>query len=181
MQSRKLHTCIGFSAILCLVQLQCSRWLCCNAYLVQQWHTASFLSCCSEWSATIESNIVNKGYSFTLQQYYSLSQNKVRVDLHSNGTDRVLIQVKPVGCDFDALWTCCKQHLPLPQSEQFRAQCFQQRFCLLLFCMVTFCVLPGLIEHMYTTMCHLQDFGANTLTVLTEANATYPHGYCSAQ
>lgn len=29
-----------------------------------------------------------------MNQYYSLSQNKVRVDLHSNGTDRVLIQVR---------------------------------------------------------------------------------------
>lgn len=42
----------------------------------------------------MESNIVNKGYTFTMNQYYSLSQNKVRVDLHSNGTDRVLIQVR---------------------------------------------------------------------------------------
>lgn len=49
--------------------------------------------CCSEWSATVESNIVNKGYSFTMNQYYSLSQNKVRVDLHANGSDTVLIQV----------------------------------------------------------------------------------------
>lgn len=70
-----------------------------------------------EWSATVESNIVNKGYTFTMNQYYSLSQNKVRVDLHSNGTDRVLIQ----------------------------------------------------------------DFNASTLTILTEANSTYPHGYCSSQ
>ncbi len=27
----------------------------------------------------------------------------------------------------------------------------------------------------------LQDFANNTLTLLTEANTTYPHGYCSAQ
>ncbi len=51
----------------------------------------------------MESNIVNKGYSFTMNQYYSLSQNKVRVDLHSNGTDRVLIQVSQstATCSFD--------------------------------------------------------------------------------
>jgi len=51
----------------------------------------------------VESNIVNKGYSFTMNQYYSLSQNKVRVDLHSNGTDRVLIQVSQstATCSFD--------------------------------------------------------------------------------
>jgi len=50
----------------------------------------------------VESNIVNKGYTFTMNQYYSLSQNKVRVDLHSNGTDRVLIQVNPLNstCSF---------------------------------------------------------------------------------
>lgn len=41
----------------------------------------------------MESNIVNKGYSFTMNQYYSLSQNKVRVDLHAHGSDTVLIQV----------------------------------------------------------------------------------------
>ncbi len=51
----------------------------------------------------MESNIVNKGYTFTMNQYYSLSQNKVRVDLHSNSTDRVLIQVSPSTstCSFD--------------------------------------------------------------------------------
>ncbi len=50
----------------------------------------------------MESNIVNKGYTFTMNQYYSLSQNKIRVDLHSNGTDRVLIQVSPLNstCSF---------------------------------------------------------------------------------
>ncbi|KAL0022736.1 hypothetical protein WJX77_008632 [Trebouxia sp. C0004] len=36
--------------------------------------------------------ILNKGYTFIMNQYYSLSQNKIRVYLHSNGTDRVLIQ-----------------------------------------------------------------------------------------
>ncbi len=27
----------------------------------------------------------------------------------------------------------------------------------------------------------VQDFNASTLTILTEANSTYPHGYCSSQ
>ena len=33
-----------------------------------------------------------------------------------------------------------------------------------------------------TVLLHLmQDFHASTLTILTEANSTYPHGYCSSQ
>lgn len=51
---------------------------------------------CSEWSALVESNIVNRGYTFVMQQYYSAPQNKVRIDLHSNGSDNVIISVSDI-------------------------------------------------------------------------------------
>jgi hypothetical protein len=45
-----------------------------------------------EWVATVEANIINKGYTFAMREYYSATRNNVRLDLHSNGTDTVLFQ-----------------------------------------------------------------------------------------
>ena len=53
---------------------------------------------------------MNKGYSFSSKQYYSASQNKVRLDLHSNKTDHIIISVSSqTGWGFDAC--CCLPHL----------------------------------------------------------------------
>ncbi|KAK9820061.1 hypothetical protein WJX72_005604 [[Myrmecia] bisecta] len=46
----------------------------------------------SEWSATVETNIVDRGYTFVMTQYYSASSNAVRVDVHASGQDHVLVQ-----------------------------------------------------------------------------------------
>ena len=45
-----------------------------------------------EWGATIEANIVDAGYTLPLRQIYSKRLGKVRTEVHSLGSDRVIIQ-----------------------------------------------------------------------------------------
>ena len=37
------------------------------------------------------------------------------------------------------------------------------------------------VSYLTVILLPVQDFNASTLTILTEANSTYPHGYCSSQ
>lgn len=60
------------------------------------------IACCSlsppppdfpdEWSAVIEANVRDKGYTMVVRQLYSTSNQKVRLDVHSLGADRVVVQ-----------------------------------------------------------------------------------------
>ena len=47
------------------------------------------------WIATIERNFITQGFTFVQRTYYSQSFNKIRTDLHSFGTDRILITATP--------------------------------------------------------------------------------------
>ncbi len=47
---------------------------------------------CSEWTATIEMNRVDQATTWAMQQTYSQSQGKIRMDVHSKGANRVLLQ-----------------------------------------------------------------------------------------
>jgi len=45
-----------------------------------------------EWGATVEANIVEKGYTLALRQVYSAPLARVRTEVHAGGADRVVFQ-----------------------------------------------------------------------------------------
>jgi len=45
----------------------------------------------SDWSATIETTDVERGFTYVFQEIYSQTLNKIRLDVHSFGTDRIIV------------------------------------------------------------------------------------------
>ena len=67
---------------------------------------------CSEWMATIEMNRVDQATTWTMDQTYSQSQGKVRMDVHSKGASRIILQ------DFvnDEFWVISQPNSTYPNG-----------------------------------------------------------------